>query len=351
MLNDDQHLAVDAIAPGHPPSYMPAPLRALLCLLACAAFTAGSAQPLSAAYQTDPGPYRVQVAANVELDDPALHKKLSLHIAWPITGGPFPVVVFSHGGGSSGDMYDGFAQHWAAAGYVVILPTHMESRSLGFRMQEASPQLMQDVLETRRKDMTFILDSLSGLPALVPGLGGKIDAEHVVAAGHSMGGATALSVTGLVLEDPKDGTRFGFLDKRFDALLLITEPSNSPMMPVDPWRAVPIPVFVATGSNDYSGQWGGPPKTRLYTFATGLKLPTGIPHHYLFIQGMNHYLGGAICRPDVKGPPDMDALNIINGASTAFLDAYTKNDQRALEFLRAGNIGSLTGGRAQLSLK
>jgi predicted dienelactone hydrolase len=344
------HLAADANARGHLPPRVPMPPRLFLYLLyACAAFTAGCTQPLSAAYQTDPGPYPVQVARDVEVDVPALHKKLRLHIAWPMTGGPFPVVVFSHGGGSSGDMYDGLAQHWAAAGYVVILPTHMDSRSLGFRIQEASTQLMQDVIDTRRLDMTFVLDSLGTLPSLVPGLAGKIDAEHVVAAGHSMGGATALSITGLVLEDPKNGTRFGFRDERFDALLLITEPSNSPMMPVDPWQAVPIPVFVATGSKDYSGQWSGPPKTRLYRFATGIELPTGIPHHYLFIQEMNHYLGGAICRTDVQGPPDLDALHIINGASTAFLDAYTKNDRQALGFLRAGSLGALTGGRAQLS--
>ena len=287
----------------------------------------------------------------LELDDSRRQKRLPLRIAWPAVGGPYPVIVFSHGGGSSRDMYDQLADSWAAAGYVVFLPTHMESAVFGFEMKDASPARILEVLESRRQDLSFILDSLETLPVLVPGLAGRIDAERAIAAGHSMGGATALTVTGLVMESPDGEVRFGYRDNRFDALMLLTEPGNSPMTPADPWRAIPIPVFVATGSKDYSGQWDGPPKRRFYNFAPGIEFPAGVPRHYLFIENMDHYLGGAVCRPDVPGPPDYDALQIINAASTAFFDAYTKGDARALEQLQAGGINVLSAGRATLSAR
>lgn len=328
------------------------PIRRTWLVLAAllAAFCAGCAHSLASAYKPDAGPYRVQVASQVELDVPQSSRRLPVRIAWPAEGGPFPVVVFSHGGGSSKDMYDRMADHWASEGYVVILPTHMDSATTGFDMKAASAKQMLDVIESRRRDLSFIVDSLGTLQEKVPGLAGRIDTDRIVAAGHSLGGATALTVSGLVIQDPKTGERYGYLDDRFDALLLITEPGHSPVMPEDPWRAVPIPVFVATGSKDYSGQWQGPPKNRLYTFAPGLTLPLGIPHHYLFVENMDHYIGGLICRTD-KGPPDPEALRIVNGASTAFLDAYTKNDRRALEFLESAKITTITGGRATLSVR
>jgi dienelactone hydrolase len=318
----------------------------ILCLIAALAGCAHEAP----VYRTAPGPWRT-AEADIALDYPAQAKQLPLHVVWPATGGPYPVVVFSHGGGSSKDMYDGLADHWASAGYVVILPTHRDSRSLGFTMQGASQELILQVLESRRQDLVFIVDSLGRLPQQVAALAGRIDAQRLVVAGHSMGGATALTVSGLVMEDVNTGSRFGFREPRFDALLLLTEPGNSPMAPEFPWRAVPVPVFVATGSRDYSGQWSGPPKQRLYRFPAELALPEGIPRHYLFIEGMDHYLGGLVCRTDVPGPPDEGALQAIRATSTVFLDAYMKNDAAALEFLRGADLRPLTGGRATLTVR
>ena len=291
-------------------------------------------------------PHRVQVARDVTLERPGRARPLELRIAWPDAAGRFPVVVFSHGGGSSKDMYDRLADHWAAAGYVVVLPTHLDSAVYGFDMRATSVPSMLEIIETRRRDLSFIVDSLGPLQQQVPGLAGHVDDERLVVAGHSLGGATALTVSGLVIEDPRSGDRYGYLDARFDALLLITEPGNSPVLPAEPWRAARVPVFVATGSKDYSGQWQGPPKARLYDFTTGFEPPAGVPHHYLFIEGMDHYIGGLICRTD-KGPPDPEALRLVSAGSTAFLDAYTKGDRRALALLR----GTTLGERGTLSLR
>jgi predicted dienelactone hydrolase len=317
-------------------------LLAALALAACA--------HVPAPYRTDAGPHRVEVA-DVEVGGPGRDRDLPLRILWPADGGPYPVLVFSHGGGSAGDEYDRLARHWASAGYVVILPTHRDSRRFGFNAQRAAPAEMLAILDTRRADLVFVVDSLDDLPQRLPALAGRIDAEHIAVGGHSMGGATALTVTGLVLEDPRSGSRFGFREPRFDALLLLTEPANSPMMAPEPWRAVPVPVFVATGSRDYSGQWDGPPKQRFFRMPADLPLPAGVPRHYLFIEGMDHYLGGLVCRSDVPGPPDEGAVEAIRATGTVFLDAYLKDDAAARSFLREGELGPLTAGRATLSVR
>jgi dienelactone hydrolase len=293
-----------------------------------------------------PTPVPISVARDVVLQRPGRERPLELRIAWPERRGRHPVVVLSHGGGSSKDMYDRIADHWAAAGYVVVLPTHLDSRDYGFSMADTTAEKMLGIIEGRRRDLSFILDSLPQLEREVTGLAGRVDAEQLAVAGHSLGGATALTLSGLEIVDPKTRDRYGYYDGRFDVLILITEPGNSPVMPDRPWRAARIPVLVMTGSKDYSGQWQGPPKVRLYDFAEGIALRDDVPHHYLFIEDMDHYVGGLICRTD-KGPADPEALRLINEASTAFLDAYLKGDARGRTLLAPGPLAA----RGQLTLR
>jgi len=209
---------------------------------------------------------------------------------------------------------------------------------------------MAEADRTRRLDMVHILDSLDRIQSLAPGLAGKIDKEHVVAAGHSLGGGTALTVTGLVLVDPRDGATMGFMEDRFDALLLISDPGNSPLMPDDPWRAVALPTFVATGTDDFSGIAKRIKRGFGYRFSEDV-IFADTPNHYLFIDGMDHYLGGLICRDNAPGDPDHEAVRIINGVSTAFLDAYMKDDAAALAALSETKMSERAGPRATIELR
>ena len=68
-------------------------------------------------------------------------------------------------------------------------------------------------------------------------------------------------------------------------------------------------------------------------------------------QDMDHFLGGLICRSDVEGEEDQEALGIVGGATTAFLDAYLKDDAEAKRFITSNEIGSLTDDRAELQSK
>ena len=284
-----------------------------------------------------------------------LNKQLPVRISYPVGKTRFPVIVFSHGNGSKGDMYKGFTDYWASHGYVVIQPTHMDSTSLGFKtkrdnMREMYQQILQ-VTDTRRQDMSFIVDSLDLIETVVPDLKDKLDRTKLVAAGHSMGAATAMIVAGMTLLNPMDGYAETSDETRFKVLLMISDPGTMTLMPKEPWKGVRVPTLISTGTKDFSDVGSDRIKAPFK-----YKIPDSLtrslsPHHYVLIEGADHYLGGLICRTDVPGPPQHEALRIAAATSTTFLDAYVKNDLNAWRSMRFGDLNAATKGKATLTLK
>ncbi len=321
---------------------------AALYLAACASV---SESDIRAAYKTEAGPYAVTDVHRTSMRIDELDKDLQMRVAFPKQAGSYPLIVLSHGNGCYQDLYTSFADHWASWGYVVVQPVHMDSRETGFSMKGVNMTIMNEVITSRRADVRFILDSLDQLESQVPGLTGKIDRDRLVMAGHSMGGGTAMALTGVTMVNPRDGSVISSDEDRFDALLLITEPSNNRLMPNEPWQMAKVPTFIATGSEDYSlaGGRGGKKSKSAYQLQEGAELPDQ-PHYYLYIDAMDHFLGGLMCR-EAPGPEDHDAQKIINGASTAFLDAVTADDAAAAVFITSNEIAGLTGERATLELR
>jgi predicted dienelactone hydrolase len=60
-----------------------------------------------------------------------------LRVSAPVTGGKLPILLLSHGHVlnhvSSLDGYAALADYYAAHGFVVIQPTHLDSKTLPFR--------------------------------------------------------------------------------------------------------------------------------------------------------------------------------------------------------------------------
>tara|TARA_Y100001001_G_scaffold72912_1_gene70760 strand:- start:56 stop:751 length:696 start_codon:yes stop_codon:yes gene_type:complete len=231
----------------------------------------------------------------------------------------------------------------------------MDSTSLGFKtkrdnMREMYQQMLQ-VTDTRRQDMSFIIDSLDLIETIVPDLEDKLDRTKLVAAGHSMGAATAMIVAGMTLLNPMDGYAETSDETRFKVLLMISDPGTMALMPKEPWKGVRVPTLISTGTKDFSDVGS----TRINA-PFKYKIPDSLtrslsPHHYVLIEGADHYLGGLICRNDVPGPPQHEALRIAAATSTTFLDAYVKNDLNAWRSMRFGDLNAATKGKATLTLK
>ncbi|NBE96989.1 chlorophyllase [Nonomuraea sp. KC401] len=145
----------------------------------------------------------------VVLPAPGRGDDLQVHVSAPVTGTGLPVIVFSHGYGQSMHGYAPLADHWAAHGFVVLRPTHLDSRTLGLPPEDPrTPRIWRFRIE----DLERALDGLDLLEAAVPGLGGRIDRSRVAVSGHSWGaqsasallGARVLGADGVAGEDMSD---------------------------------------------------------------------------------------------------------------------------------------------------
>ncbi|MFJ8752427.1 alpha/beta hydrolase family protein [Streptomyces sp. NPDC102441] len=152
------------------------------------------------------------------LEAPGRGEGLQVRISAPTTGSELPVIVFSHGFGSSLNGYGPLTDFWAAHGFVVIQPTHLDSRTVGLPQDDPrTPRLWR----FRVQDMKHILDQLDLLEAAVPGLDGRLDRDRIAAVGHSFGGQTAGTLLGLRVLDPVSGKTEDLSDSRIKAGVLL----------------------------------------------------------------------------------------------------------------------------------
>ncbi|MCK9901792.1 chlorophyllase [Frankia sp. Cpl3] len=153
----------------------------------------------------------------VTLSAPGRGEDLRVRVSAPVTGHELPVIVFSHGFGSSLDGYGPLVDFWAAHGFVVMQPTHLDSRTLGLPPDDPrTPRIWR----SRVEDLKRILDHLDLLEAAVPGLHGRLDQSRIAAAGHSFGGQTAGNLLGLRVLDPETGEAADLSDSRIRAGVL-----------------------------------------------------------------------------------------------------------------------------------
>ncbi|GHG77336.1 alpha/beta fold hydrolase [Comamonas sp. JC664] len=98
----------------------------------------------------------------------------------------WPLVVLSHGNGGEAINMAWFGAHLAAHGFMVVSVNH-PGNSYG----DTSPEGYVRGWE-RPRDFTALLDGLLAHPSWGP----RVDPERIGAAGHSMGGYTALALVG-----------------------------------------------------------------------------------------------------------------------------------------------------------
>ncbi|MNW28733.1 hypothetical protein D3C74_55700 [compost metagenome] len=112
----------------------------------------------------------------IVLSAPGRGENLQVRVSAPTTGRNLPIIVFSHGSGSSLEGYGPLVDFWAAHGFVVIQPTHLDSRTLG--LPQGDPRTPR-IWRFRVEDMKRILDQLDLLESAVPGLSGRLDRSRI----------------------------------------------------------------------------------------------------------------------------------------------------------------------------
>lgn len=199
----------------------------------------------------------------VVLPVPGRHVDLELKVTAPATGNNLPVILLSHGHGPSTFLssYRGYAplvDFFPAEGFVVIQPTHQNSKALGLPSSLPESPLFWS---SRAKDMKFILDHLDEIISTVPGLTGRVDKANVAAIGHSMGGHTVAMLAGMEVTDPSTGETVSFIEPRIKASVLIgvsggpegfngPNRAHYPVLAAGNFGTMKLPALIVNGDQD-----------------------------------------------------------------------------------------------------
>lgn len=105
---------------------------------------------------------------------------LQVKVTAPRSGQNLPVIVFSHGNAWSLDGYEPLVDRWAAAGFVVVQPTHLDSRRNAIAWDDPR---FATVWRVRITDLHTILDHLADVLAQA-GLETRADRERTAVVGH-----------------------------------------------------------------------------------------------------------------------------------------------------------------------
>jgi len=276
----------------------------------------------------DAGP--VVSVAPVTLSAPGRAVPLEVRVSAPATGGDLPVVVFSHGNGWNLDGYAPLAAFWASRGFVVVQPTHLDSRRNGFGFDHP---VFPTIWTERIADLTRVLDQLDTVEGAVPGLAGRVDRDRIAATGHSWGGQTAQTLLGARIVDEEGHVGDDMSDSRVTAGILFAATglggddlhpfaqANFPFMRPS-FRELTTPTLVVAGDHDKSTMSSRGPDwfTDAYTHSPGAT-------DLLTLHGGEHALGGIVGYEVAETTDENpERVAVIQRMSTAYLRTALRVD-------------------------
>ena len=257
-------------------------------------------------------------------------------------GGPFPLVIYSHGTFGSADNAMHIVRHLVAHGYIVAAPDYpLTSRAAYTHVRFADPS---DVFNQTR-DIRFLIDRLLA----DPDIGHAIDPAKIGTTGHSLGAVTSYFTSfGIQTRDPRIAAT---------ALIAGGDPVQTALtqdmgMAGTGHSESRVPVLLLSADHDVFVRTTGRPHAA-YSRVSG-------PKTEVLIRGGVHvwFRDGNEVPPDGKNPdclffekfapqmkvpgcelrgglitPDRQQA-ITREALLDFFDAYLKHDQRALARLR-----------------
>ncbi|MBE1496182.1 putative dienelactone hydrolase [Amycolatopsis lexingtonensis] len=273
----------------------------------------------------------------VTLAAPDRGQDLQVRVTAPTTGGDLPVIVFSHGMTLGMDDYAPLAAFWAAHGFVVIQPTHLDS--LGLAPDDPRTPLIWRI---RTDDLTGILDRFDAIEAAVPGLAGRIDHERIAAAGHSWGAQTASTLVGARVVGADGTPGESMTDPRVRAAVLLCLPGTGgadlspmalqyfPFMSPD-FAELKTPSLIVAGDHDQSPLTVRGPDW----FTDGFHLASGATD-LLTLFGAEHGLGGIQGAHDTRTTDESpERVALVQRATLAYLRTTLGLDAVAWPEVRA----------------
>ncbi|MCC5825042.1 hypothetical protein [Alkalimonas sp.] len=284
----------------------------------------------------------------LKLDD----RHLNIRLLAPASAGQYPLIVFSHGNWSNQLEYDALLLHWASQGYVVLTVNHLDCCGMARGIVAALRYGNVRLIEQRAWDLAMLLNQPQQLASRLPD-GVTADQSRVALTGHSFGAYTAQLFAGATLFDKKIQAQRSVplqlaAPDAIRAIVAISPPG--PMfteITEHSWDHLQGPVLVTTGTWDVEPRFF--PDYRLHLMSHKKAVPGS--QYGLVLAGADHYFGRLIGRTNRREPAQQHQFSLLLSVSTAFLDAYVKDEAEALYFLQSNQLTEQTQGFASLSIR
>jgi len=306
------------------------------------------APPVAAPYATD----RKLLPTESELldwKDSARNRGIPVKVYFPADGaGPVPVIVFSHGLGGTREGYEYLGRQWAAHGYVSIHLQHAGSDDSVWRGQTQPAESMvraaslQNALD-RDKDVKFAIDQLDSLNKNDAKLKGKLDVKTIGMAGHSFGAETTLLIAGQQIGAGgpiAQRLSANLADNRIKAAIPMSASVPAIRNNLDSvFAQIRVPIFYMTGTLDDSPT--GDTKAADRRLDYDHTKASAAAYLLTFTGGDHMVFSGRL--QEAAGRKDDLFQKDIRLSSTAFWDAYLKNDMTAKKWLNDGGFKNALG--------
>jgi predicted dienelactone hydrolase len=225
-------------------------------------------------------------------------------IARPDGPGPFPLILFSHGFGSSGEDYSKMLRALGSAGYVVAAPDY----PLTSKRAPGGPQRGADG-DQQPTDATFVIDQILRMSADPSGpLAGAVDPGRIGAAGHSMGAGVTMAL----------GYNSCCRDRRVRAGVLMAAATPT-IFRGDYFVPPATPILIIHGDSD---------ETLPYQGGRRIFFDADDPKYFLTVIGGDH------SGPFTAASEPAGARAVV-AATVDFFDAYLKGRPDGVSRLRA----------------
>lgn len=278
---------------------------------------------------------------DVSVHDASRDREIPIRVYLPSNTASSPVVLFSHGLGGSRRGSEFLGEHWAARGYVAVFVQHPGSDDSIWR--DASPDQRMEALKRaaslenfllRVKDIPAVLDQLEKWSAeKTNALFGRLDMAKVGMSGHSFGAITTEAVSGETLPTGDES----FTDPRIRAAVIFSPSAPRSSTPEEAFAEVKIPWMLMTGTKDIAPIGNADLSSRLSVYPA-LKLA---PKYEVVLFNAEHSVFTDRALPGDKEPRNPNHHRVICALSTAFWDAYLRNDVHALKWLNGAGPRSV----------
>jgi predicted dienelactone hydrolase len=284
-------------------------------------------------------------------------RKVPIKVHVPATGGPFPVVIVSHGAGGDWDTHYAQAQHLSSHGYVVLCLEHVgsnrERMTQGFRLMKNLEAMIHDADEVlaRPKDVSFAIDRAEDWNRTHESLRGKFNLQRVGVMGHSFGAFTTMVVCGMkpALDwltprvEPGKGLGPGLREPRVKCgVALSPQGVGEPFFIRESFGSLKQPLLGISGTEDRQ-QNGLTAENRREAFP----LWSSGPHKFIWLANAKHLdftdsMGAE--RRATPSPTREDVQPLVRAATLLFFNAHLKADTEAARQLSVDALKSYLRG-------